>query len=424
MPHPWMSAVCRTVLSTVLLLIPCVSVCFGDDEPPSASDSQPKPIKISGTFEAIRSHKVSAGNDQLTELKIQRILPFGTKVTKGQALVWFETKKLDKKIDAAETDLKLARLAFKADELGHQQFLKQQTLDKAKAKRTRDAAQQEFDNYQKVDRERTINQAKFSLKSSEFSLASATEELRQLEQMYKEDDLTEESEEIVLRRAEHSMESAAFSLERTKIQTRRTINQSIPRNDANQQDTLARAMIDYETSVQSMANNKQKRDLELERKKTKVKEQTEAYAEMRDERKQVTLKSEFDGVFLYGQLTRGKLPAKQVDIKTGSSVTGKQVIATVVDPTKLQIRVDLPEEQFAIVTKGVKCQVVPKGMPNVKLQGVVKSVSVIPYTNGKFDCIVSLHGKRVTGVMPAMTCDLLFVNPEEAKSDGSKGKSE
>lgn len=423
MSRPWMPAVFRTVFPIALLLIACMPVCAVDDEPASASDTQPKPIKVTGTFEAIRNHEVTAGNDHLTELKIQRVLPFGAKIAKGQALIWFETDKLDDRINDAETDLKLARLALQADELSHQQFLKQQALDKAKAKRTRDSAQQSFDNYQKIDRERTIKQAKFSLKSSEFSLESATEEFRQLLQMYKEDDLTEESEEIVLRRAKHSMESAAFSLERTKIQTERTIKQSIPRSDASQQDTLARAMINYDTSTRSMANDRQKRELELDRKKSKFKKQSKTFAEMRAERQQVVLKSPIDGIFLYGQLTRGKLPAKPVSLKQGGSAAANQVLATVVDPSRLQVRVDLPEERFSVITKGVKCKVIPKGMPNVQFEGVVKSVSAVPFTNGKFDCIVSVRGKQLADVMPAMSCELLFVNPDAEKSEPSKEDS-
>lgn len=422
--RPWTPALFRPLLSFVLLFLAYAPVCFGGDEPKSASDSSEKLIKVTGTFEAIRQVEVSADNDHLTELMIERALPFGTKVKKGQTLIWFETKKLDQKIENAETDLKLAALALEADDFGYQQFLRQQSLDKAKTKQTRDIAQQEFDNYQKVDRERTIKQAKFSLESSEFSVESATEEFHQLEQMYKEDDLTEESEEIVLRRAKRAMESAAFSLERTKIQTERTIKQSVPRSDASQDETLARAMMAYEKSISAMANEKQKRDLELQRKKTKFKEQEEAFEQMREERKKVVLKSEIDGIFLYGQLTRAKLPAKPIDLKKGGSVTGKQVLGTVVDPAKLRIRVDLPEERLYVVRPGTKCKVVPKGMPNAKLDGVVKSVGLVPYTNGKFDCIVTVRGKQLADVMPTMTCDLQFDDPDAAKSDESKEESE
>ncbi|WP_197455984.1 HlyD family efflux transporter periplasmic adaptor subunit [Stieleria neptunia] len=396
-----------------------------EDKAASSADSADVTVKLDGTFEAIRQFEVTADNEHLTNLVIERIVPSGTSVTEGQTLVWFETKPLDDKIRSAESDLAIARLDLESDEFAHEQFLKQQTLDKAKARRTRDQAQQAYDNYQRVDRERAIKQAKFSLESSQFSLESATEEYRQLEQMYKEDDLTEESEEIVLRRAKRAMESAQFSLDRAKIQHDRTIKQSIPRDDANQEETLARALIDYEKAVHAMGIDKQKRELELRRKRVKLEQQAEKFDEMRAERKKVVLKSALDGIFVYGTVTRAKLPAKPVELKKGSGVSGKQVIGTVLAPTKLQVRVELPEPQLKSVHVGDRCKVVPKGIADAELNGVVKSIGIVPLTAGKYDCIVSLRGKASADVLPAMTCELQFTTAkpkaaDDAEKDGAE----
>ncbi|MCA9138243.1 MAG: hypothetical protein KDB00_15835 [Planctomycetales bacterium] len=390
----------------------------GDDEPTSASDAKPSPVKIGGTFESISQDEISAGNKHLSDLKIDRIIPHGSIVSKGQALVWLDTEKMDETIRDAETDLRLAKLAMEADEFAHQQFLKEQEIDKAKAKRTRDIAQQEYDNYQKVDRERTIKQANFSLQSAEFSLDSATEEYRQLQQMYEEDDLTEESEEIVLRRAKQSMESAQFSLERTRIQTDRTIKQSVPRSDATQEESLKRAVLDYDKAMHSIANEKRKREIEIERKRVKLGEQSEKLDTMRDERRSVVLKSNIDGLFLYGPISRGSVPAKPVEYDKGTSITPRQVIGTVVDPARLQIRIDLPEEHLSIVQKNAKCKVVPKSLPNATLDGSVKSVAMVPFAPGKYDCVVVLRGKVPGEIVPAMSCDVLFST--ESKADAKK----
>ncbi|WP_182870957.1 HlyD family efflux transporter periplasmic adaptor subunit [Rhodopirellula sp. JC639] len=417
-------ALCRPTLPLAFLL--CVLVPGGDaaeeKDEKAAADAVAQPIKIDGTFEAIRQIEVTPGNEQLTQLVIQRIVPHGSKVTKEQSLVWFEAEPLDDKIRGAESDLAIARLDLKADEFAHEQFLKQQALDKAKTRRTRDLAQQAYDNYQRTDRERTIKQAAFSLASSEFSLESATEEYRQLEQMYKEDDLTEESEEIVLRRAKRAMENAEFALERAKIQHDRTIKQSVPRSDAEQEEALSRANIEYEKSMHAMTIDKQKRDLELERKRVKLEDQAEKFEEMRAERKNVVLKSEIDGIFVYGVITRAKLPAKPIEWKKDSTVTGKQVIGTVVDPSKLRVRVELPEDQLKVVQVGDRCKVVPKGVSDTEIDGVVKSISIVPFAAGKYDCIVTVRGKLPAEVLPAMTCELLFDAPEKSADDSEAKK--
>ncbi|WP_253159465.1 HlyD family efflux transporter periplasmic adaptor subunit [Stieleria tagensis] len=368
-------------------------------------------------FESTRQAEVSADHQQLTEFKIERVVEYGKRVRQGQALVWFDSEDWDEKIRDAELDLRLASLALKADEFEHQQFLQQQRLDAGTAKRTRDLAQQQYDNYQKVDRERQIEQANVSLQSAKFSLDSATEEFHQLEQMYEEDDLTEQSEEIVLRRAKHSMEMAQFSLRRSEIQTARTLSQTIPKNDAEQEESLARARLAFESSQHERENQRQKREIELERKQTKFKQQSEDLEQMRSERKQVVLKSPRDGIFLYGPLVRGKLPAKPVVLKQGTSVANRQVIGTVVDPSKLHVRLDLPEAQFHAVSKGDKCNVTPDGLPDVTLEGVVESVGDVPYVNAKYDCVVTVGGKALNQIMPGMNCQVTLSKP--AVDDGA-----
>ena len=69
---------------------------------------------------------------------------------------------------------------------------------------------------------RTLNQidlpyekkaAAMTLKSYRDSLAYATEELNQLKKMYEADDLTEETEEIILQRTKNQVDRAKFLLE-------------------------------------------------------------------------------------------------------------------------------------------------------------------------------------------------------------------
>lgn len=390
------------------ILLAGTVICRADDSPESPSDAESTVVKIPGVFEAVTAFDVTADNEHLTDLTIERVVPHGTVVKKGQALVWFKTEAMSEKLKEAEIDLELAKLTLEADKFAFKQDAKSRELDKELAKRTRDAAQQEFDNYQKVDRERQIKQANFSLESSKFSLESATEEYKQLEKMYKLDDLTEESEKIVLRRAQRSMDSAAFSLEGRKISTERTIDQTIPRTDKEQEDKLARAVMAFEKSNLDLTIAEKKAALEMQQKQTKFDKQAKDVEEMREERNKVVLKSEGDGIFVHGKLTRGKLGAKPVALKSDDKATGKQILGVVADPSKLQVRVDLPEDKLSVVTEGLTCQIVPTSLPDVTIKGVVESVGDVPFASGKFDCVVTITGKLPAEIVPGMGCELQF----------------
>jgi multidrug resistance efflux pump len=400
-----------------------------EEEPKSASDESPQTAKISGVLEAVVAHEISVGTEQIDSLKIKRILPHGITVSKGQNIVWFETEEIDKKIKEADIDLRLSKLTLDDDEFRYKQFLETQAIDKAAAQRTRKYAQQDYDNFVQVDRERDKLTAEYNLKSSRASLENAAEELAQLEQMYKEDDLTEESEEIVLKRAKQSVEFAQFRLEGTEIQSDRTVKQSIPRAQAQQDDSLAKAELAYQKSLRDLSSARQRQELEMTRKRDKFKEEEKKLAELKEERKRAVLTSPIDGILLHGELNRGKVADKPSTLKVGSKVTPQQVLATVVSPAKLQIRVDLQEQHLGVVTTGAKCKVKMKAFPEFESAGTVKSVSAVPYAGAKYDCVVTLRpSKQQPAILPAMTCELEFKSEQEGaedvKGDDAKSKDE
>jgi multidrug resistance efflux pump len=410
-------------LLSVAFCLPAAGVLRAADEPESASDNEPKATKISGVIEAINAKEISADTEQISSLELKRIVPHGSTISKGQNVVWFETEDIDKKIKEAEIDLRLSKLTLADAEFSYKQFLETQALDKKNAEQARKNSQQDYDNFVQVDRDRQKLSAEFNLKSSRASLENAMEELEQLEQMYKEDDLTEASEEIVLKRAKRSVESAQYRLDGTEISSERSVKQGIPRSIAQQEDSLARAQLAHQKSIQALTAARQRRDIELDRSRDKFKDEQEKLAELKEERKRVVLTSPMDGIVLHGKLNRGKLGDKPSTLEEGSKITPTQVVATVVDPGKLRIRVDLEEKYLATVTAGKKYKVTVKGFPDYETVGTVQAVSTVPYAGTKFDCVVTFRQpKQQPAIQPTMTCELEFASEEEGAEKTAAAK--
>jgi HlyD family secretion protein len=400
------------------LFLACSVANSAEEDPKSASDTEPKSTKISGVFEAIQAHEISASTKQLETFEINRIVAHGTSVRKGQNLVWFKAEEIDKKIKNAEIDLRLAKLSLEDEEFAYKQFIDTQKLDREAAAQAWSYAQQDYDNYVQVDREREILAAEFNLKMSRESLEGVKEELAQLEQMYKEDDLTEESEEIVLKRAKQAVESTQFRLEGTEIATDRTVKQSVPRSEAQNKEKLAKAELAYSKAIRDLNSNQLRRDIELNRKRDSFKEQEEKLAELKGERKKIVLASPIDGIVFHGSLMRGKLGEKPSELKPAAKVTSQQVVVTVVDPSKLQIRVDLDENKLANMSVGEKCKVTVPAFANFETTGIVKSVSSVPYAGTKYDCVVAANKKKdQPAILPTMTCELEFVEEDTTEKD-------
>lgn len=401
----------KTVLSSIGLassvLIAVAGFSQESKEPKPAA--KPPVTKVSGVFEAKQATELSGGTKQIKSLVIKRIVPHGTLVRKEQPIVWFETEGPEKQLSEAENNLRLAEIAMRESEFALEQFQETQQLDKAKAQRNYQNAKQDFDNFVQTDRERQALSAEFSLKGSKASLANALEELVQLEKMYKEDELTEESEEIVLKRAKQSVENAQFRLQGTEITAKRSLTQTIPRTQAEQEDSLARQQLAFDKALRALEFDRQRRSIGFDKSKEKLGKEKADLKELREDRKHLVMRSPADGILYHGKITRGRISDKPSTLTEGSTVTNKQVFGTLVRPKPLVIRLDLQEKDLGKIKVGMKGTVLPTAFPDRKLVGTVTSLSYIPLANNKFDGVMTVKlGSDEPAITPGMSCSVEF----------------
>lgn len=388
-------------------LLPAPASSFVDDK-----KAAPKEVTLTGVFEALQSSELTVGTEELTAFKIRKIVPHGTRVRKGQTLVWLETEDIDEKIKASEVSLQLAKIDLQDAEFNWEQFRKTQDLDKARTERTRHAAKQAHDNYIQVDRERSFATAEYTLKSYQAAFDNAAEELKQLEQMYKEDDLTEESEEIVLKRTKQAVDSAQHRLDGAKLQAQRTVKQSIPRQQAQAEDTFKRAEMAYQKSIRAFNVARQKLDIEMKQKRETFRKQEKKLKAMQAERAKLIVSAPHAGIAYHGTLTRGKLSEKPSTLKAGAAATNKQTLITVSNPDHLQIRTELTETLLNKISSGTHGTATANAVTSQKLAVRIRTVAGIPFANNKFDCVVMIRRGSTERIVPGMSCVVRI--PEKA----------
>ena len=405
----------------VLALVPRVHGQNSDD----GDAAKPSPgTKIDGIFESPKAVELKAGTEEFKSLVVKRILPHGTEVEQGRNVIWFKTDDIDKRIRDAETERRLAEVSLREAEFKYEQFLESQKLDREQAERSRRRAVQDYDNFVQTDRDQQLKTAEFNLKNSQAALENAKEELEQLEKMYRQDELTEESEEIVLKRARLAVENTRFRLEGTEIQTARTIEQTVPRAEVDQQEKLERAELSHESSRRELEFAQKRRELELEQERTKFADQETKLQDLRDERKRLVIAAPVAGIVLHGALTRGALAEKPSTLDVDSSVTADQVLVTLVPDKPLQVRLAVSESQLRHLKVGDIVRVIPNAFPDQPLDATVRSISSVPFAGNKFDCVLSVKlGKLAEQIVPTMGCKVEFQGSpsgeEQSKSDES-----
>ncbi|REJ93788.1 MAG: HlyD family efflux transporter periplasmic adaptor subunit [Planctomycetota bacterium] len=395
-----------------------------DEAAPPTHTIEPEPFKVevslSGTFEAEQMSEVILRPEVWSSFVVEKAVPQGAQVKQGDPILWFETEKIDDAITSAEFALELGALNLQQAELELAGLEASVPLDLKEAERRKQAAEDDYAYFVEIGAKRSREAIENSLKASEYSLEYALEELNQLEQMYKEDDLTEETEEIILKRARRDAEQTEFFTEGARLRYERQIKEELPREEERQKDALERATIAYARAKETLPRSLEEKRIELEKLRHARQEAEENFEQLQADRELMVVEAPADGIVYYGHCDRGSWPvsatiAKQ--LRTGGSVSANQVVMTIVTPGPAFVRVNIPEAQLRHVQPGATGVVVPTAFPDVRLPAVVKDVESIPISDGTFDGRIEFEMDRGdVQLVPGMNCTvrITVVNKPDA----------
>ncbi|WP_442484042.1 HlyD family efflux transporter periplasmic adaptor subunit [Aeoliella sp. SH292] len=353
-------------------------------------------LEVDSKFVARDTSEVKLEPEEWSEFKIVEIVPHGATVRQGETLVKFDGEKLKEAIAELELDQKIEELAL----LKAEQELPraEESIKKAfeQAERALADAKVDYKNYQDVDREIMVRSIDMQLKSAQQSAENAREELDQLEKMYLADDLTEETEEIVLKRQRVAVEMADFMLERSKIQHARSHELTMPRNDISEKEALESIELQYERAKTALETDLTRGRYDLEKARRARAKSLEKHADLTKDLGLLEIKAPADGVVYYGSATRGEwtdMASMIQRLKIDASAPTDSVLMTIVAPKPLVVETSLEEKDLVGVKKDQAATVVPTADSEVKLGAKVAIVSAIPVEAGKFALTLELTGE-------------------------------
>src|SRR3954471_12984486 len=166
-------------------------------------------VTLKGVFESATMTEVSVKPEAWSGLAggmtVVRAVEPGASVKKGDVLLTLDTEKIDKAIRDQELDQQLADVALRQAELELPILERTTPLDLAAAERSKERVDEDLRKFLASDKPREVEMAHFQVRNSQNSLEYAEEELKQLQKMYRKD-LTEETEEIILKRQRNQVE--------------------------------------------------------------------------------------------------------------------------------------------------------------------------------------------------------------------------
>ena len=216
--------------------------------------------------------------------------------------------------------------------------------------------------------------------------------------MYKEDDLTEETEEIILKRQRYSVEAAEFRLKTAKLSTKRALEVSIPRTSLDKEQALKDAEVAWKTSRETLPTALQQKRLEIKKLRLDDKRADEKSADLKGDRAQMNLVAPADGLVYHGEISKGRWNAAGAAkfMREGGKIPPRAVFASVIpNDADIQLEAFLDETSVTRLKIGQKGYVAPVSSPRSRLGVEVAKVATHPAVDGKYHVSLKVSGKPV-----------------------------
>jgi hypothetical protein len=397
--------------------------------PKSDSDSAPATVKVKkqrfkidvaldGVFEAQHMTEVVLRGKEWSDYEVLSAVEHGATVNSGDVLVTLDTEKIDKSIADLQREQAVARLALQEADSLLESLRGTVPLDLVATERSKRNADQDLSYFLNVDKPLGERIIAFNVKTSENFLAYAQEELRQLEKMYKADDLVEETEEIVLKRTRDAVERAKFMVEIMKSDRDAALKMRLPRAEEAVKTAAERQALDTQKAKATLPLALRRSELALEKLKIEADRSEEKLRRLLSDRSAMIVKAPVGGVVYYGRCSRGKwsgLETVAEKLHRGGRLASDDVFMTIVQTRPLLVRSTVPEKQLQYVVAGLKGIVRPTGFPNLKLPAIVQSVGRIPLGSKDFDMRLTVaSAEDAAAVVPGMSCDVRLIAYQKA----------
>ena len=352
-------------------------------------------VALEGVFLPDKAHPLKIDPKAWADFTIKELVSQGAPVKKGAPIVVIDTKGIDRQL-ADDADATASRkMALSAGELELANLEKTTPWRLQAAELAYKRAKDDHGYFVEVSRPLQEEAAKRSLQSAERYLESATEELNQLLKMYKEDDLTEETEEIILKRQRYAVESAEFRLKSAKLSTKRSLEVTIPRSAIDQEQALKDAEVAWKTTRETLPSALQQKRLDAKKLRVDDQRADEKSANLKGDRAQMEIKAQSDGRIYHGEIDNGRWSpvAAAKFMKIGGKILPRVVFATLIpNDAKMQLDAFVDEIAASKLKEGQKGYVAPASSARSRLAVEVTKVATHPAVDGKYHVLLTLHG--------------------------------
>jgi HlyD family secretion protein len=350
-----------------------------------------KPFTIDRSFSATilpaKPVLVSIDPESWSDFTIEEILPHGTAVKKGDVLVKFDREGYDRKLEDLKRAVESRALTLASQELAFVKLGEETTIRLEAARKAQRVAAEELEYFTKIGRKAQEEEVADDLEGSKRRLEAAREELKQLKMMYDADDLTEQTEEIILKRQEYAVKSSELALKLAELSTGRTLQVLLPRRAESLTTDAKSTSIELEKAEENLPRSLQTARLDLEAARIAAVREKDELADLEKDGALFELRAEADGIFYYGSLDEGRWTLGELAkalVKGGKVPLIRTFASVVPDDADLGLVAHVDESTARSLRKLMKGGVTAGGREDVALTATVQQIAAVPAADGRY----------------------------------------
>lgn len=366
----------------VLFTLAALTLSLSAADIPAEHPVKIAPFRISTELDGVliptKTQTLKLNPNRWSRFVVESVADHGTPISAGEPLITFETEEIDKALKSLEMTLEAKKLSLQIAERELAEMQLRNKMSLTNKKRTLDNAEADLKYYLEVGLPARKDDSQYAVTRSKDFLSYQNEELDQLQKMYDEDDLTEETEEIILVRQKASVRDAERNVERAIRDNARNLDTAFPRSVLEAEDKVEDARISYATAKLNLERSHELKKIDVAKLALEVADAEKELTETQADREFFTNNAEFDGTLMYGEFVDGQWNQGKTSeyLKVGSNVPARTGILTLVaKDSPLALKAALkPEEAEALA----------ESLATRETESPAVTIASFPNTAGKF----------------------------------------
>jgi hypothetical protein len=351
--------------------------------------------------------------------EIVSIATHGSAVKKGEPLIVFKTDAVDRKITDSKQALASTELQMEQAELDLATLEKTIPEQLQRMDRGAKIAAEELAYFQETRLKASEESADQGLKRQQQILASYQEELKQLLKMYEADDITEETEEIILKKQRDTVAYAEFALRMEILDHKRTQTVELPRELIALTEKRDDTALQFSKAKQDLPRSLELKKIELQKLKTSLQRQRDELADLDYDRKLFEINAPADGLFYHGSIENGAWVTGETIkalVPKGAVLVGKNFASFIPATSKLVIEAFASQSDAQAFDKGTKGFAILSGKDEILIPITLSKSSKIPTPQGTYPTTFTAEWPESLSPVAGQSLDLKIISHENEKA--------